>query len=80
MKPEKASVEDITALRPVCLRRTVPEAYLDLNNHMNMRWYVALFDDAGDTLPQAVGRRNSVSVRSSMRLISRIKELRNQTR
>lgn len=55
MKPEKVSVEDIAALRPVCLRRTIPESYLDLNNHMNMRWYVALFDDAGDTLHDHLG-------------------------
>jgi acyl-CoA thioester hydrolase len=55
MKPANISVEDIAALRPVCLRRTIPEAYLDLNNHMNMRWYVALFDDAGDTLHDHLG-------------------------
>ena len=55
MKPEKVSVETISSLRPVCLRRTIPEAYLDLNNHMNMRWYVALFDDAGDTLHDHLG-------------------------
>ena len=55
MKPASISFEDIAALRPVCLRRTVPEAYLDLNNHMNMRWYVALFDDAGDTLHDHLG-------------------------
>lgn len=55
MKPEKISVEEITQLRPLCLRRTIPEAYLDLNNHMNMRWYVALFDDAGDTLHDHLG-------------------------
>jgi len=55
MKPESIAVEDITALRPVCLRRTIPEEYLDLNQHMNMRWYVALFDDAGDTLHDHIG-------------------------
>jgi acyl-CoA thioesterase FadM len=55
MKPEKISVEQISQLRPVCLRRTIPEAYLDLNKHMNMRWYVALFDDAGDTLHDHLG-------------------------
>jgi acyl-CoA thioester hydrolase len=55
MKPPNISVEDIAALRPVCLRRTIPEAYLDLNHHMNMRWYVALFDDAGDTLHDHLG-------------------------
>lgn len=55
MKPERVSVEEVAALRPVCLRRTVPEEYLDLNGHMNMRWYVALFDDAGDTLHDHLG-------------------------
>jgi acyl-CoA thioester hydrolase len=55
MKPDRVSVEDISALRPVCLRRTIPETYLDANGHMNMRWYVALFDDAGDTLHDHLG-------------------------
>ena len=55
MKPEAISVEQISALRPVCLRRTIPAEYLDLNNHMNMRWYVALFDDASDTLHDHLG-------------------------
>jgi acyl-CoA thioester hydrolase len=55
MKPANISVEQISQLRPVCLRRTIPEEYLDFNKHMNMRWYVALFDDAGDTLHDHVG-------------------------
>jgi acyl-CoA thioester hydrolase len=55
MKPERISVEQAAELRPVCLRRTVPAEYLDLNNHMNMRWYVALFDDASDTLHDHLG-------------------------
>jgi acyl-CoA thioester hydrolase len=55
MKPEKVTVEQVSKLRPVCLRRTIPEAYLDLNHHMNMRWYVAIFDDAGDTLHDHLG-------------------------
>ncbi len=55
MKPERISVEQVSQLQPLCLRRTIPEEYLDLNNHMNMRWYVALFDDAGDTLHDHIG-------------------------
>jgi acyl-CoA thioester hydrolase len=55
MKPERISAEQVKQLRPVCLRRTIHEKYLDLNNHMNMRWYVALFDDAGDTLHDHLG-------------------------
>jgi acyl-CoA thioester hydrolase len=66
MKPENVSLEQISQLRPVCLRRTIPAEYLDSNNHMNMRWYVALFDDAGDTLHDHLGltrefRRTSAS-------------------
>jgi acyl-CoA thioester hydrolase len=55
MKPERISVEQISQLQPVCLCHTIPEAYLDLNNHMNMRWYVALFDDASDALHDHLG-------------------------
>jgi acyl-CoA thioesterase FadM len=55
MKADRIPVEQISQLRPVCLRRTIPPEYLDSNNHMNMRWYVALFDDAGDTLHDHLG-------------------------
>jgi acyl-CoA thioester hydrolase len=33
----------------------VPEAWADSNRHMNMRWYVAIFDDAGDDLHERTG-------------------------
>ena len=55
MKPASVAVEDIAELRPVCLRTTIPANYLDSNGHMNMRWYVAIFDDAGDTLHAHLG-------------------------
>jgi acyl-CoA thioesterase FadM len=55
MKPTPIPLEKIEALEPVCLRATVPEAYRDSNGHMNVRWYVALFDDAGDTLHDWMG-------------------------
>jgi acyl-CoA thioester hydrolase len=48
-------LEQITALEPVCLRTTVPEQYRDSNGHMNVRWYLALFDDASDTLHEWMG-------------------------
>lgn len=48
-------MKKIEALEPVCLRATVPESYRDSNGHMNVRWYVALFDDAGDTLHDWMG-------------------------
>jgi acyl-CoA thioester hydrolase len=55
LKPPAIPLEFITALEPVCLRTTVPEAYLDSNGHMNVRWYLALFDDASDTLHEWMG-------------------------
>ncbi len=30
-------------------RETIPESYLDVMGHMNVRWYVALFDKAADS-------------------------------
>jgi acyl-CoA thioester hydrolase len=55
MKPPAIALESILALQPPSLRRSVPEAWADSNGHMNMRWYVAIFDDAGDELHQRVG-------------------------
>ncbi len=55
MKPPEISLERICALEPACLRMTVPESYRDRNGHMNMRWYIAIFDDAGDNLYVRLG-------------------------
>ncbi len=55
MKPPPVAVEKIAALLPASLRMTVPESWADSNGHMNMRWYAAIFDDAGDELHERVG-------------------------
>ncbi len=55
MKPTKVPVESIRELEPVCLRITVPEEYRDENGHMNMRWYLAIFDDAGYPMQERLG-------------------------
>jgi acyl-CoA thioester hydrolase len=55
MKPPEIPLEKILALEPACLRMTVPEGYLDANGHMNVRWYAAIFDDAGDPLHERLG-------------------------
>ncbi|HUB82220.1 MAG TPA: thioesterase family protein [Bryobacteraceae bacterium] len=55
MKPPPIPLNKIAALEPVCLRATVPDSYRDSNGHMNVRWYIALFDDAGDTLHDWMG-------------------------
>ena len=55
MKPPFLAVEQIRALEQPCLRIVIPEAWADSNGHMNMRWYVAIFDDAGDDLHARIG-------------------------
>ncbi len=49
MQPPTIALEKVCALKPL-LRATVPQEYADINGHMNMRWYSALFDEAGDVL------------------------------
>ena len=55
MKPPSIPIEKILTLEPACLRLTIPESYRDANGHMNMRWYVSIFDDAGDALHERLG-------------------------
>ena len=55
MKPPPISPQQILTLSPACLKITIPEDYRDENGHMNMRWYLAIFDDAGDVLHDRVG-------------------------
>jgi acyl-CoA thioester hydrolase len=55
MKPPYIAFDSLLALQPPSLRQRVPEAWADSNGHMNMRWYVALFDDAGDELHERCG-------------------------
>lgn len=39
------TVEQVRLL-PLFHRETIPESYLDLMGHMNIRWYMAVFDEA----------------------------------
>ncbi len=55
MKPPQIPLEKILMLDPPCLRMMVPEAWRDSNGHMNVRWYVAIFDDASDVLHDDLG-------------------------
>jgi len=54
MKPPQLALEDITALRPLA-RVTVPPDYRDLNDHMNVRYYMAIFDEAGYPMYDILG-------------------------
>jgi acyl-CoA thioester hydrolase len=54
MKPPSIPLEKITAL-PLLLRTVIPPEYQDENGHMNVRWYLAVFDDAGYPLVASFG-------------------------
>lgn len=48
------TVEQIRAL-PLYYRGTIPAEYLDTMGHMNVRWYMALYDEATWHLFEALG-------------------------
>jgi len=54
MKPPAIPLDRVTAL-PVLYRATIPPAYEDENGHMNIRWYLAVFDDAGYPFAASLG-------------------------
>jgi len=54
MRPPNLPLDAVTAL-PLVYRATIPEAYRDVMDHMNVRWYLALFDDAGIDLFENIG-------------------------
>ena len=76
MKPPAIALDSILTLAPPCYRIVVPDAWADSNGHMNMRWYVAIFDDAGDDLHARTGltpefhRRHGTGVTSNTTRIS----------
>jgi acyl-CoA thioester hydrolase len=46
MRPPAIPLDKITAL-PRIYQATIPEEYRDLMGHMNIRWYMLLYDEAG---------------------------------
>lgn len=54
MKPPAVTLDNLTALAPI-YRTVIPPEYEDENGHMNMRWYLAIFDDAGYPLAASLG-------------------------
>jgi acyl-CoA thioester hydrolase len=50
MKPPKLTVEQVKELGEPIYRALVPGRWADTNNHVNVRWYAVLYDDAGDVL------------------------------
>jgi acyl-CoA thioester hydrolase len=54
MKPPVIPLDPVLAL-PLVYRFTVPQDYRDAFGHMNMRWYLAIYDDAGIPLFEQIG-------------------------
>jgi acyl-CoA thioester hydrolase len=54
MRAPAISLDQLAPL-PVVYRAVIPPAYEDRNGHMNVRWYLALYDEAGDVLYPMLG-------------------------
>ena len=54
MRPPAISLDQLVSLPPV-YRVVIPPDYEDRNRHMNMRWYLALYDEAGDAMYPMLG-------------------------
>lgn len=55
MKPPPLTPNQIRELGSPCYGARARAEWLDRNQHVNMRHYVAIFDDAGDAFYPAVG-------------------------
>jgi len=54
MRPPTISLDQLASL-PAVYRAVIPPAYEDRQGHMNMRWYLALYDEAGDAMYPMIG-------------------------
>jgi acyl-CoA thioester hydrolase len=55
VKPTHITAEQIQELGPPCYETVARADWTDRNEHMNIRYYVVVFDDAGDAFYPAVG-------------------------
>ena len=54
MRSPAIALDQLASL-PVVYRAVIPPAYEDQNGHMNMRWYLAVYDEAGDAMYPMLG-------------------------
>lgn len=54
MRPPTIDLNQLAAL-PIIYRAIIPPEFKDRNGHMNVRWYLATYDDAGDSLYPLLG-------------------------
>ena len=55
MRPPTIPLDQIITL-PLLYRATIPPAYRDMMGHMNIRWYMLLYDEAGIPLFDMFGQ------------------------
>jgi acyl-CoA thioester hydrolase len=55
MKPPRIASEQIAELGPPCFQTVARDEWTDRNEHVNIRYLLAVFDDAGDTFYPSVG-------------------------
>jgi acyl-CoA thioester hydrolase len=54
VRPPAISLDQLASL-PAVYRAVIPPAYKDRNGHMNMRWYLAIYDEAGYAMYPMLG-------------------------
>ena len=54
MRPTLIPLDKLQSL-PLVYRATIPERYRDMMGHMNIRWYMELYDEAGIPLFDLIG-------------------------
>lgn len=55
MRPPPLTLEQIRQLAPPCFETVARDEWTDRNEHVNIRYYIAVFDDAGDAFYPTVG-------------------------
>jgi acyl-CoA thioester hydrolase len=55
VKPKHLTAEQIEELGPPCFETVARAEWNDRNEHVNIRYFVAVFDDAGDAFYPTVG-------------------------
>ena len=65
MRPSTISLDQVASL-PEIYRRTIPAAWQDRNGHMNVRWYLVLYDEAGDAMYPLLGLSDEYLASSGM--------------
>jgi acyl-CoA thioester hydrolase len=55
VRPPPLTLEQIRQLAPPCFETVARDEWTDRNEHVNIRYYIAVFDDAGDAFYPTVG-------------------------